>query len=437
LIPSAHNIFVPLKDSDRYLLVNPLSRQADILEAETAEEYRTGRFSVPEEWAEKGYLVDPDEEKRRFKAAYLDFLDKRDNDEVQLFFLPTYACNFACTYCYQEGYGNEAEPCRPEVVDAFFAYVDAEFASRRKYITVFGGEPLLSGPAPRAIVEKILKSAGERKLDTAFVTNGFHLAEYAPLLATASIREVQVTLDGVGAAHDARRPHRSGESSFARIASGVDACLAAGIPINLRMVVDKENIGELPKRASFARERGWTAHSLFKTQLGRNYELHQCQDGAGKLYDRIGMYRDVYALIGEHPEILEFHRPAFSLSKFLWENGELPQPLFDSCPGTKTEWAFDYTGRIFSCTATVGKAGEELGTFFPARSLNAEKVCGWEDRDVTTIPECASCSSALACGGGCASAAKNRTGNILAPDCRPVGELLSLGVSLYFEKEVS
>ena len=70
-------------------------------------------------------------------------------------------------------------------------------------------------------------------------------------------------------------------------------------------------------------------------------------------------------LIRQHPAILQFHKPAYSVSKFLFENGELPDPLFDSCPGCKTEWAFDYTGRIYSCTATVGKPGEELGTFYP------------------------------------------------------------------------
>ena len=55
----------------------------------------------------------------------------------------------------------------------------------------------------------------------------------------------------------------------------------------------------------------------------------------------------------------------------------------------------------------------------------------WEDRDVTSIPECRTCSLQLACGGGCASVAKNRSGKILAPDCRPVRELMELGFSLY------
>jgi len=132
-----------------------------------------------------------------------------------------------------------------------------------------------------------------------------------------------------------------------------------------------------------------------------------------------------------HPYIAEFYKPAFSIAKYISENEALPVPLFDSCPACKTEWAFDFTGTIYSCTATVGKKGEELGTFYPTVSRNEEVISQWHDRDVTTIKECKSCSVALACGGGCASVAKNKHGHPNTPDCRPVKELLSLGAAHY------
>lgn len=429
---SAHNIFSQVKDSDLCFLVNPLSKQADLLDVDTAEEYRTGTFSDPAVWVEKGYLVDPEEEKKRFMNGYLEWTEQRDNDEIQIFFVPSYACNFSCTYCYQEGYDPHREVFREEVIDAFFRYVDAEFAGRKKYITVFGGEPLLPGEGTRKSVAHILSEAGKRNLDTAIVTNGYYLEEYLPLLKTARIREIQVTLDGIGEAHEARRPLKDGGVSFDKICGAIDGTLDAGIPVNLRMVLDRENIGELPKLAAFAKVRGWTTHPLFKTQLGRNYELHTCQKGNTKLYGRLELYAEIYAMIKTVPSILEFHRPAFSVAKFLWENGDLSAPLYDSCPGTKTEWAFDFTGNIYSCTATVGKRGEELGTFYPIVTKKQDIVDQWEERDVTTIPECVSCEVRLACGGGCASAAKNKSGKILSPDCRPVTGLLELGMGLYF-----
>ncbi len=149
------------------------------------------------------------------------------------------------------------------------------------------------------------------------------------------------------------------------------------------------------------------------------------------------MYKEIYHLVKKHPELLESHKPLFSISKLLFEHVELPNPLFDSCSGTKTEWAFDYPGKIYSCTATAGNSGAELGTFYPEIQLNYDFINEWQERDVLSITECKTCSVRLACGGGCAAIAKNRTGSITAPDCRPVKQLLEYGIGLYSEIDIS
>lgn len=428
---SNHNILVPVADSDEFLLVNPLYQSADILSLEEVDLYMQ-KVDPTGDFAKRGYLVDPEKEKKDFKFAYMDSLENREDDEVQLFFVPNYSCNFACTYCYQEGYEPVRQTLNKDVIDAFFRYVRKEFAGRKKYITVFGGEPLLPGAAQQEMVAYLLQKANEQTLDVAFVTNGYTLESYLPLLRTASIREVQVTLDGTEEIHDQRRFLHGKLPTFDRIVKGIDACLEAGIPINLRMVVDKDNIDNLPAMARFAIDRGWTASALFKTQIGRNYELHVCNSSPDRLFDRATLYGHIYELLKEHPYITEFYQPAFSIAKYISENGQLPLPLFDSCPACKTEWAFDYTGTIYSCTATVGKKGEELGTFYPEVTRNDEVIEQWQNRDITTITKCKTCSLSLACGGGCASVAKNQHGDVNSPDCRPVDALLSLGAAWYF-----
>jgi uncharacterized protein len=433
---SKHNIFSKIKGSNDYFLVNLLSGHADILEPSEAERYRSGLNDDCTDYIDKGYWVDPVHEERLFRQKYLDFIDERENDEVQLFLTPWYTCNFNCSYCFQDEYTNPNEDMSHAVVDAFFAYVDMAFAMRKKYITLFGGEPLLTTPSKMETVRYILEQATKRHLEVAVVTNGYNLLEYLQLLKQSNIREIQVTLDGTRDTHDARRMLKGGQATFDKIANGIDALLQNHIAVNLRMIVDKDNIGNLPQLADEAIRRGWTEHPLFKTALGRNYELHHCQTNNQRLYSRIDMYADLYDLIRMHPQVLRFHKPAFSIAKFLFENGELPNPLFDSCSGTKTEWAFDYTGRIFSCTATVGNASDALGTFYPQVSLNHDLVAEWEERDVLSIDKCRSCAVQLACGGGCAAIAKNRTGKLHSPDCRPVKELLGLGVSLYSDIEI-
>lgn len=437
MIFSRHAVCTKLKDSNKYLLINFLSRQADIIHEDQAIKLMAGRFGEladVEEYKAKQYIIDELAEETAYKAAYLDFLDDREEDEVQVFFVPWYTCNFNCSYCYQSDYSNEPGELDTKVVDAFFEYLDINFSGRSYYITIFGGEPLLPSKTARESISYIADKAARRDVRIAVVTNGYALKEYLPILTSVEIAEIQLTLDGPQQVHDKRRPLKDGSATFDKIVEGIDLLLEHNIPVNLRMVIDKENIEALPELARFAIDRGWTSSPLFKTQLGRNYELHSCQKDRDRLFERAELYEAVYDLVEEHPHILEFHRPAYSVSKFLFEQGGLPQPLFDSCPGTKTEWAADYTGRLYACTATAGKEGEQLGTFFPQRSLDEKAVREWQDRDVLSIPECANCNARLACGGGCAAVSKNRTNRIAGPDCRPVEKLLSMGVSQYFDK---
>ncbi len=436
---SKYNIFSKIRDSENHFIVNLLSGSADILDNSDAARIvaiRQGEgcadIAFFDELTEKGYITDESEEAREYRKKYLDFIDSREKDEIQIFFVPNYSCNFACSYCYQDQYQNSGSELKKEVIDAFFNYMKKEFTSRRKYITIFGGEPLLNSPRQKEIIDYIVGKAVEADLSLCFVTNGYYLEEYVPVLKKGKIREIQVTLDGTASVHDNRRFLKGGGPTFEKIVQGIDACLNSDIDVNLRVVIDRENIDNLPDLASFAIDKGWTKNTNFKTQIGRNYELHHCQSSPDKLFDRVSLYESLFDLIKKNPHITEFHKPSYSISKFLFENGELPDPLFDSCPACKTEWAFDHTGNIYSCTATVGKTDESLGTFYPEVTRKDTIIEQWESRDVTSIRECKECSLQLACGGGCGSVAKNRTGSISSPDCRPVKELLELGFSAYF-----
>jgi uncharacterized protein len=434
---SRHNIISQIAGSTEYFIVNLLSGQADIMTKLEHDDFISGNFRDINKLVKKGYLVEKSEEQTRYSEKYLQFIDGRDNDEVQLFFVPGYHCNFGCSYCYQDEYGQPSSIPGEEKLEAFFRFIDFHFADRKKYLTVFGGEPLLMNKNRFSFFEIFIQNANMRNLEIAVVTNGYHLTDYISVLKKAKIREIQVTLDGIADVHNKRRSLKSGDPTFDHIVEGIDSALLAGFPVNLRMVIDKQNIDGLPELARFAIRRGWTSNPMFKTQLGRNYDLHHCHSVSGSLYTRIEMYADIYKLIGLYPEILEFHRPAFSVAQFLSENGELPNPLFDSCPGTKTEWAFDSEGKIYACTATVGKRGEELGSYYPAKELYDSRIAEWESRDVLSISECKSCSLQLACGGGCCSVAKNQSGTFNSPDCRPVKELMELGFAAYFSKSHS
>lgn len=430
MIASKHNIISKLKNSEEFFIINALYGSADIIDENIKSQIEAVDITNSE-LIEKGYLVNELEEKSFFKKEYLKFLEDRDTDEIQIFFSTNYSCNFDCSYCYQSAYLNEKQTLTKEVIDSFFNYIDIKFVNRKKYITIFGGEPLLSSPNHKLQIEYLIVEANKRNLEIAIVTNGYTINDYLPIFINSKIREIQVTLDGTEEIHNKRRFLKNKNGTFKEIVEGIDNLIKNKINVNLRMVIDKENINNLPDLANFTIYKGWTDSPFFKTQLGRNYELHECQTNNSRLFTRIELYEEIYKLLKSHPEILKFHKPAFSISKFLYENGELPSPLFDSCPGTKTEWAFDFTGKIYSCTATVGKEEESLGTFFPNITTIDNSIFEWENRDIISVDKCKSCNLSLLCGGGCASVAKNKNGNLNSPDCRPIKELLELGISYY------
>jgi uncharacterized protein len=129
---SRHNIISRIADSTDYYIVNLLSGNADILTGDEAERFLNNSLDEPSEFVNKGYLVDRAEEENRFRSRYLDFIEERESDEVQLFFTPWYSCNFSCSYCFQDEYTNQVRETTTEVIDAFLDYVSIEFAGRKK-----------------------------------------------------------------------------------------------------------------------------------------------------------------------------------------------------------------------------------------------------------------------------------------------------------------
>lgn len=443
---SRTTLIAPIPGRREALLVQPLTGQAALVgdaEVRALEALARGGGlppSLPEATLrEAGFVVDTEEEDRALRArAWSGFAAETERTPTQLVVVPTFGCNLRCAYCYQEPFEPEARGLvAAEVVEALFAWVDRFHGSEspRPYLTLFGGEPLVDTAAHRDRVDRYLAGARARGLRVAVVTNGYDLEAFVPALAAAAVKEVQVTIDGPRAVHDVRRPHASGTGTFDRIVRGVEALVAAEVPVNLRVVADRENLPALPALARLAEEKGWLdlPEARFKTQLGRNYELFGCASRQARdaLLDRVELWAEWARLAEAHPVLRRFHRPRFHGVRHLAEHGELPAPCLDACPAGKKEWAFAPDGGVYGCTATVGNPRYRLGSFHPAARLELPALVRWQGRSTETIPECRACAAAPICGGGCAALADAQGKGIGGPDCRPVRELLGLGAAYY------
>lgn len=442
-----NNIIVPFKynDDQVHAILNPLSGSFDLLDKTEYEQIINGKAEnlngeLAEYMLQRGYLfTDRAEEDALVKKQWDLFREETANTQTQLLLIPSYGCNLACTYCYQAGVQKEAGLISSQAVDAFFDYAATTFGGERQkpFVTLFGGEPFINSPRHRAIISLIIDRCAEYGYEVAAVTNGYDLLDYIDILARAQVKEIQVTLDGSKEIHDRRRIFKNGKGTFDRIVLGIEAALKHGMTINLRTVVDNENLEDLVEFAQFLDHKGWLdlPPELFKTQIGRNYELFECYAQPQHLLSEAEIWRQLWKMSLKHPILKKFHRPEFKGIRHLVDTGEMYMASFDTCPAAKTEWVFDLHGDIYGCTASCGRQEYKLGTFFPQVSLKNSAIEQWQLRNVNNIEECRDCRYNVVCGGGCGVIAANRQGRILAPDCRPIQDLLDIGVN-YYQHEI-
>lgn len=459
MFPAKNNIIVKIQSSHRpgYAIMNPISGCFDLMDES---EYRSWQSFIEGKspgrdfeayLLERGYAYENKEaHDKAVDKAYAEFNDEIRRSQVQLMLIPTYGCNLACAYCYQ-GRGNDSGRAVPanmdgrpnlitkETVDAFFDYAWTNFSNGpvKPFITLFGGEPLVNSPAQREIVSYIIDRCVEEDYEFSAVTNGYDFVEYADLLKKVRVKEIQFTLDGSKDVHDARRATANKKGTFERIVAGIEAAVNNKMPVNLRSVVDIENIGDIVNLAEFLDKKGWLdlPPQLFKTQIGRNYELFDCYAKPQHLMTQVELWSEFAALSRTYPILARFHRPDFKGIRHLVDTGEMYMASFDTCPACKTEWVFDLYGNIYGCTASCGRKEYLLGTFWPQVELNDAAADAWRKRDAKSIPGCSDCKYDVICGGGCGVIAANRNGgNVQSPDCRPIQDLMETGVNHYIKE---
>lgn len=445
MILAKNNIIVKIKNSDEYALFNPLSGSFDMMdESEHDMLAKVGTEEVADQefsdyLLERGYVYHTaEDEQRAYQKAHAEFKKEIADTQVQLMLIPTYGCNLACVYCYQHGVNNEPTLIQHETVDAFFDYARKNFSNNKKkpFITLFGGEPLINSPAQRRIIDYIVDKCAAEGYELAAVTNGYDFVDYVDILKKAKVKEIQFTLDGSRDVHDMRRATANGKGTFDKVIAGIDAAIKNGFPVNLRTVVDLENIQDLVQLAEYLDAKGWLdlPPERFKTQIGRNYELFSCYAKPQHLMTQTELWAEYSALSKRYPVLAKFHRPNFYVVRHIVDTGELFIASFDTCPAAKTEWVFDLNGEIYGCTASCGREEYLLGTYYPEVKLNDTAIASWQKRDVQTIEKCKSCKFDVICGGGCGVVAANQNcGNALSPDCRPVQELVEIGIHHYID----
>ena len=201
-----------------YLFYNSLSNAFVELSEDYYDQLMQYRPGEPVEIADKELeaqlirmkaLVDDDEYEIR-KIRFATMARRFIKESLSLTINPTLACNFRCPYCFEEGH--PVTRMTDETEDMVVKFISG-FSPKRLSVTWFGGEPLLEFNRIKSLTGKF-KSLGI-PYHASIITNGYLLSEEtARQFAGLNISSAQVTLDGVGAAHDCRRFLKGGKPTF-------------------------------------------------------------------------------------------------------------------------------------------------------------------------------------------------------------------------------
>jgi cyclic pyranopterin phosphate synthase len=175
-------------------------------------------------------------------------------------------CNFRCVYCMpKEVYGRDHHFLERRELLTFeeIARVARTFAATGvKKIRITGGEPLV-----RRELERLIELLAALDVDLTLTTNGSLLPAKAQALADAGLDRITVSLDSLDDA--TFRALNDVDFPVDRVLEGIDAAVAAGLPVKVNAVVKRGvNDDQILPMAAFFRGRGQTLRFIEYMDVG-------------------------------------------------------------------------------------------------------------------------------------------------------------------------
>lgn len=233
----------------RYTVVADGNREGESLLFNTANGafavVQSGLESHERELLEAGLYTElsPEEELAEQQAAF--DMARTDKDALTLNILPTYACNFACPYCYEPDSGKSCGKMQRNVMDAVMRFVRLiydEHAFSKLSVQWYGGDPSLALDVVEAISSELIAWCDEHGIayEAMMLTNANIIGEAeADLLARCRVTSVMLTIEGPKDIHNARRVPLNGSDSYERTLEAARLMRERGITLNATMNTDK------------------------------------------------------------------------------------------------------------------------------------------------------------------------------------------------------
>jgi uncharacterized protein len=258
-VPSRYNLRTT-GDDGRYILWNSYTGAISIFNPEQKQAiqrilksgYEGEARGVIKYLTDRGFLVPKGT--NEFRQIQLGFGQMHyRNDVLDLILLASEDCNFRCSYCYEEF---KRGTMLPSVREGIKKLIEKR-APNLRHLTIgwFGGEPLYGFKAIEDLGPFFAEITSRYSIQfvSHMTTNAYLLTpDVAEKLLAWKVFFYQVTLDGMRAQHDKKRPARDGSGTFDTIISNLRALKQREekFRVRLRVNYDYENYPHLEELLS-------------------------------------------------------------------------------------------------------------------------------------------------------------------------------------------
>ena len=443
---SKYEVILPLINSDgaqtgEYALVNGLYGAVDITSQEEAQiisaalndpskihALSTSRIKL---LTERGHISEnyvQEDEDLRIISNINTILQTRSSVNVVL--LPTYDCNFRCTYCcerhrLERGIEWLGRTMSKELVDSIFAQLKdyRERGFKVSECTLFGGEPLLA--RNKELIRYICEKCREMELSISAITNGYELDRFIDIIDEYKIKFLQITVDGIEEFHNRMRMLAGGGGSYAKIMENIALALEHDTHVSMRINVTKTNLSGLRAIIDEVKSRGFTGHKNFSYYFKAAMDYFHMDTNYVSDIDIVKELMRTGSSYEEAVRMNSSYKTAASNFAGWLDKTSWPYAKTKYCGAEGGMNVIGSDGLIYPCWNVIAMDDKAIGIVDDGKFLYDFSMAKWRTRTVDRMTPCKTCPILMLCGGGCAAENFNNLDNLSEGACANIREIWS------------
>lgn len=303
----------------------------------------------------------------------------------------TNQCNLRCHYCYIEKTDEAmSEEIGLAAVDAVFrTALQSGFQSvKLKYA---GGESSLNFGLIRQLHTYAvgLSHSHHVGLHEVVLSNGVALASgMLDFMRESNIR-IMVSLDGIGAAHDAQRPFSNGRGSFQHVARGIERAIRVGLSPDISITVTPDNADDLWRVVEFALDHDLRVNLNFQRETDLDLSQLAFMQQAQRIVTGVQTALDVIAK----------RLPPYRVIDGLIDRSSFHAPHDIACGAGYNYLVIDQHGGVSRCQMEIERPVTEIWAPDILQPIRFSQ--GFQNVSVTDKEGCSTCTWRYWCAGGC------------------------------------